>query len=127
MNSFVVPKHTVIKYLRDKKRNPRGVIVAVKLPNGDVSVHYSYCNNKLDKFNKKTALKIAVGRALTNALGGIPPRHVVNEINQFNERISKYYRILKDDLITWWNEDDFARTPLDESKIKEYRDKLVRQ
>lgn len=127
MNRFIVPKYTVIKYLRDKKRNPRGVIVAVKLPNGDVSVHYSYCNNKLDKFNKNTALKIAVGRALTNASGGVPPRHVVNEIDQFNERISRYYNILKEDLITWWSEDEFARTPLDESKIKKYRDKFIRQ
>lgn len=94
---ITIPKFTVIKYLRDKKRIPTGVLVSVLLPNGDVSVNYSYCNSKTDKFNKKTGLKIAIGRALSKAYSQ-PPRQVMKEIEKFNDRILRYYRVNKDKL-----------------------------
>jgi len=128
MKNFSVPKYTVIKYLRDKKHNPRGVLVAVKLASGEISIHYSYCNNKLDTFNKTTALKIAVNRALSNKLNScIPPRQVIKEIDQFNDRVSRYYRVNKNDLLTWWGDDEFVRMPVDKEAIEEYKQSFTRQ
>jgi len=107
---MVIPANTVIKYLRDNKGNPRGVIVAVRLPNGKVSVHYSYCNKK-DKFTKEMALKIALGRAY--AVSQLPltdmndldfskiPHQVNREIAAFNQRVQKYYHVSLDQIYTW--------------------------
>lgn len=61
MEDFVVPEKSVIQYIRGKKRVPYGVVVAAKTPAGYI-VGYSLCNKK-DRFSKKTALKIAFGRA----------------------------------------------------------------
>lgn len=129
MNRFVIPKHSVIKYLRDRKGNPRGVLVAVKLkeqksPYGlpQVSVHYSYCNSKLDRFVKETALKIAIGRALKNNLYNdetVPPRQVIREIDSFNERVSRYYRVDKSELFTFWSSDYYPR-PGEKEPVEEY-------
>jgi hypothetical protein len=54
---------TMIKeYIRDDKYNPRGVVVAVK-ENNQVYYGYSLCNPR-DKYDKETAMKIAINRAL---------------------------------------------------------------
>ena len=101
---MTIPKNTVIKYLRDNKGNPRGVIVAVRLTNGKVSVHYSYCNKK-DKFTKEMALKIALGRAYTTKTDDLDfskiPHQVNREISAFNQRVQKYYHVHPDNIITW--------------------------
>ena len=107
---MVIPANTVIKYLRDNKGNPRGVIVAVRLSNGKVSVHYSYCNKK-DKFTKEMALKIALGRAYTSSPLPLTktddldfskiPHQVNREISAFNQRVQKYYHVHPDNIITW--------------------------
>ena len=100
---MTIPKNTVIKYLRDNKGNPRGVIVAVRLTNGKVSVHYSYCNKK-DKFTKEMALKIALGRAYTTKTDDLDfskiPHQVNREISAFNQRVQKYYHVHPDNIIT---------------------------
>jgi hypothetical protein len=63
MNSVVVPSSTLISYSRDKKGNPRGVLVAVKIGDrGDFNIGYAQCR-KEDKFSKNVGLKIALGRA----------------------------------------------------------------
>lgn len=49
----------IIKYYRDKYRNPKGVVVAIS--NGILG--WSLCS-KLDTFNKKKGLGIALSRAL---------------------------------------------------------------
>ena len=101
---MTIPVNTVIKYLRDNKGNPRGVIVAVRLTNGKVSVHYSYCNKK-DKFTKEMALKIALGRAYTIKTDDLDfseiPHQVKREISAFNQRVQKYYHVNPDNIITW--------------------------
>ena len=107
---MTIPKNTVIKYLRDNKGNPRGVIVAVRLPSGEVSVHYSYCNKK-DKFTKDMALKIALGRAYASSPLPLTdmndldfskiPHQVNREISAFNQRVQKYYHVHPDNIITW--------------------------
>jgi hypothetical protein len=55
---------TMIKeYIRDNKYNPRGVVVAVK-ENDQVYYGYSLCSPH-DNYNKETAMKIALNRALS--------------------------------------------------------------
>lgn len=135
MNRFFVPKQSVIKYLRDRKGNPRGVLVAVKLnepksPYGkpQVSVHYSYCNNKLDKFVKETALKIAFGRAYKNNPyddDNIPPRQVVREVDSFNERVARYYRVNFEDIYTFWSSDYYDRPGEEDKQIQYWKSKLA--
>lgn len=130
MNRFSIPRYSVIKYIRDKKGNPRGCIVAVKLGDGNVSVHYSYCNSKLDRFVKSTALKIAFGRAFSNKGEYKPPRDVIREIDQFNERVCRYFKVKETDLYTFWSGDEFDR-PGEDNKDdlywnSEYR-KLIKE
>lgn len=110
----MIPKHTVIQYVRNKKRVPYGVIVAVKTDEG-FSMGYSLCNKK-DRFEKKMALKIALGRALWG--NGVanksqnkphfckengltydnwetvqPPHDVRKMIPTFVNRCNKYYKV----------------------------------
>jgi len=104
MKKFNIPEKCIIKYLRDSKRNPCGVLVAARRTDGTVSVHYSYCNKKTDRFNKFTALTIAFGRALEDK----PyedfsklPRHVQRELAEFNTRATKYFKVNKEEICSW--------------------------
>jgi len=104
MKPFDIPEKCIVRYLRDKKRNPRGVLVALKRSNGTVSVHYSYCNTKTDRFNKRTALTIAFGRALEDKpydSFDTLPRQVRHEIAEFNERATKYFKVNKEKICSW--------------------------
>lgn len=98
MNNAMIPKYTVIQYVRDKNGSPRGVLVAVK--NGDYvgvqgfKIGYSLCNKK-DRFSKKMALDIAIGRAEESDnfdLRKPYPREVENMFVPFFERCKKYYK-----------------------------------
>jgi hypothetical protein len=89
-----IPKFTIIRYLRDKKRVPYGVLVATK-NDGGYNIGYSLCN-KYDRFEKKMALKIALGRADYNgssiANGESLPYAVSKAMPDFLERCKKYYK-----------------------------------
>lgn len=94
MKDFNIPKHTVIQYVRDKNGDPRGVLVAVKLPNPiGYRIGYSLCNKK-DRFSKDMALKIAIGRAsdLDGTYSSIP-NPVAKMIPAFTDRCKKYYKV----------------------------------
>jgi hypothetical protein len=85
-------KHTVVKYVRNKKGNPIGVLVAVKGDRG-FRIGYSLCRIGLDKFKKETGLKIAFGRA--DVWGLVPqeiPRDIAKNLPSFLERCKKYYK-----------------------------------
>lgn len=90
MNDVVIPKFTVIQYVRDKKRVPRGVIVAVKSSEFGFVCGYSLCNKK-DRFNKRMALKIAIGRAETH-LTTEAPHEIRKMLPTFLDRCKKYYK-----------------------------------
>lgn len=95
MNSVVVPSSTLISYSRDKKGNPRGVLVAVKIGDrGDFNIGYAQCR-KEDKFSKNMGLKIAVGRAELgfnyNSLDNLP-HNLRKMLPSFIQRCEKYYR-----------------------------------
>ena len=94
----MIPKHTVIQYVRNKKRIPYGVLVAIKDDNG-YRVGYSLCNKK-DRFNKAMALKIAIGRAYRGHEIPTPIPHDVPKtfkhnrmLSNFNARCKKYYQV----------------------------------
>lgn len=55
-------EHTLIRYIRNKKGQPRGVVVALR-DNNEVCYGYSICN-PIDPWNKHKGLKIAIARAL---------------------------------------------------------------
>lgn len=98
---MVIPKHTVIQYVRNKKGVPRGVLVAVK--NGNFVGHqgfkigYSLCNKK-DRFSKKMALDIAIGRARR----AISSNRVVVGASSFPCEISKMYNTFFDRCLKYY-------------------------
>lgn len=51
----------LVQYIRNEQNQPIGVVVALVVEN-EVRLGVSVCNKK-DKFNKKLAVEIAVGRA----------------------------------------------------------------
>lgn len=89
-----IPKYTVIQYIRNKKRIPIGVITAVKSEcEYGFNMGYSLCNKK-DRFNKKMALKIALGRAnVVNDVQEVFPHEVRKMISSFVDRCKKYYKV----------------------------------
>lgn len=92
MTEVMIPKHSVIQYVRTKKRVPHGVLVAVKRGNGFIC-GYSLCNKK-DRFNKRMALKIAIGRADTSVVVVEEAPHEVRKmLPSFVERCKKYYKV----------------------------------
>lgn len=94
MTDFIVPKHSVVQYVRNNKRIPYGVVVGVKTPEG-FALGYSLCNKK-DRFNKKMALKIALGRATYSSCKppvGVEPHDIRKMMPAFFERCKKYYKV----------------------------------
>jgi hypothetical protein len=93
----------LVQYLR-KRKGPkstkrknygpkRGVLVAVKLPEGSVGVGYSLCNLKLDKFDTVRGTDIALGRAFRDSVSRPVklPQSVQEEYDRFVHRATKYF------------------------------------
>lgn len=98
MEKVMIPRYTVIQYVRSKKNVPHGVVVAVKTSDG-FRIGYSLCNKK-DRFNKKMALKIALGRAEVSSSNvdvvgghGAIPHPVDKVLPAFTNRCKKYYKV----------------------------------
>lgn len=98
-----LPKNTIVQYVRKSDGTPYGVIVAVRRPDGEVSVDFSLCNTKKDKFSKERGLEIAIGRAMTmkEECNRSLPRSLYRDLANFNKRVAKYYRTHIDEVITW--------------------------
>jgi hypothetical protein len=91
MTDLTIPKFTVIQYVRNKKRVPYGVLVAFKVGSGFIC-GYSLCN-KNDRFNKKMALKIAIGRANTRSvIIEEAPHDIRKMLPAFFDRCKRYYK-----------------------------------
>lgn len=95
MEDVMIPKYTVIQYVRSRKNIPHGVLVAVKCEDG-FRLGYSLCNRK-DRFNKRMALKIAIGRAEIGAgyASADLPHPVAKMIPDFTSRCKKYYKVTR--------------------------------
>jgi hypothetical protein len=96
VNTITVPSSTLISYSRDKKGNPRGVLVAVKVGDrGDFNIGYAQCR-KGDKFSKNMGLKIAVGRAELgynyNSFDNLP-HNLRKMLPSFISRCERYYKV----------------------------------
>jgi hypothetical protein len=94
MEEITIPKHTVIQYVRNNKNIPQGVLVAIKSEDG-FRIGYSLCNKK-DRFNKRMALKIAIGRAEFSsdpAVVSVMPHPVKKMASAFWARCRKYYKV----------------------------------
>lgn len=84
----MIPKHSIISYIRNRKGKPVGVLVAVKNEQG-YSVGYSLCC-KRDRFCKEMGLRIALGRA--NGTAEPVPHPVRRALPEFTARCQRYYR-----------------------------------
>lgn len=110
MENVTIPQYTVIQYVRGRRNIPHGVIVAVKVSDG-FRLGYSLCC-KRDRFNKRMALKIALGRTETNAtvtswptalaesphlqrdaIGDPIPHPVKKMLPSFLDRCKRYYKV----------------------------------
>jgi hypothetical protein len=96
MNDVNIPANTLISYSRNRKGDPRGVLVAIKSgTHGDFNIGYAQCR-KGDKFSKKMGLKIALGRAefdtSFSSLNHIP-HNLRKMLPSFIQRCEKYYKI----------------------------------
>lgn len=93
MTDIHIPRHTLISYIRDRRGRPVGALVAVKA-DGGFRVGYSLCRRQ-DRFCKRMAIKIAVGRGLANAEetspGEIMPHAVRKALPEFKSRCERYY------------------------------------
>jgi hypothetical protein len=85
-----LPKYTIVQYVRDKNRIPRGVLVAVKSPEG-YNIGYSLCS-KYDRFEKRMALNIAIGRANFVDNSNMPYA-ISKSLPQFIDRCKRYYKV----------------------------------
>lgn len=100
-----IEKHTLVQYVRRSNGTPYGVIVAVRRPDGEVSVDFSLCNTKKDRFTKERALEIAIGRAMNSKKDeGCErrlPHSLYRHMQNFNKRVAKYYKTSVEEVITW--------------------------
>jgi hypothetical protein len=81
------------QYVRDKKGNPKGLVLAVISDNPDAKVvrlGWSLCS-KRDRFDKGIAENIAVGRAYEGTAALIP-HAVEREFSYFHKRLSRFLK-----------------------------------
>jgi hypothetical protein len=84
------PEYMVAKYLRDKNKNPIGLVVAMKV-NDRVSIGWSL-THKNDKYDKNKAWATAMGRAATGTKAILPYR--LNAIYcEIIDRAARYFKV----------------------------------
>lgn len=94
----------LIEYYRGKNaypktnnssRHPLGVMIAFKNDEGQLRFGWSKCNTKLDRFDKKYGLEIALARAdSSKSLNTeIMPDDMYDHFVDFVNRAEKYYKI----------------------------------
>ena len=88
------PNNTIFQYVRNRRREKVGVVVAVKRNDNTVGFGFSLCaRNKGDEFNRQTALDIALGRAenFPHFKGEIP-QSVENDWSEIYDRAVRYFK-----------------------------------
>lgn len=88
------PNNTIFQYVRNRRRQKVGVVVAVKRDDGLVGFGYSLCaKTKGDEFNRETALNIALGRAENFPhFEGEVPQSVENDWSEIYDRATRYFK-----------------------------------
>lgn len=96
-------EHTLIRYIRNKKGQPRGVVVALR-DNNEVCYGYSICN-PIDPWNKHKGLKIAVARALAREYELPQAENTTKQIMEgyvnLSKRAVKYFKDIEENNITF--------------------------
>lgn len=100
-------ENTLINYIRNKKGEPRGVVVAVK-NEGEVLYGYSLCN-PVDKWNKQRGVKIAIARALSDGYN-LPEasnsaKMVIERFEHLSDRALKYFKDLPSEMVKFDSEE----------------------
>jgi len=72
------------------RQQPRGVLVAKKLENGEVVISWSLAKTKFDKFNFAEGVKIALERIEENDNTPVP-NSMQEEYNRFVARAQRYF------------------------------------
>ena len=88
------PNNTIFQYVRNRRRERVGVVVATKRPDNTVGFGYSLCaTNRGDAFDPTTALNIAIGRAenFPHFQGEIP-QSVENDWGVIYDRATRYFK-----------------------------------
>lgn len=92
-------KNIIKQFIRDRKNNPRGIVVAVREENG-VYYGYSLCN-PIDRFDKKLGIKIAVARALSKdyflPICPNTQNEIENLFKNLEKRALKYFKDLPEE------------------------------
>ena len=76
----------LVKYVRDEKRKPVGVVVAT----GKYKVGWSLCS-KEDKWDKKVGMTMAVGRAVMPKTG-FPAQSVRKTVDEMKAKAVEFYK-----------------------------------
>ena len=88
------PNNTIFQYVRNRRRQKIGVVVAVKRSDNTIGFGYSLCaTNRGDAFNAATALEIAAGRAENFPyFKGEIPHSVENDWGVIYDRATRYFK-----------------------------------
>ena len=85
---------SIYKFVRDRKGNPRGVILALPIWSVNkfqISFGWSYTNTKVDRFDKVKGIEIAKGRAAIASRVRMP-HDVGMAMVDFMKRAERYYK-----------------------------------
>jgi hypothetical protein len=91
--SVDIPKHSLISYVRNKKGERVGVLVAKKIKSrfAEYNIGFSKCR-KGEKFDKVIGLNNAFIRADSMYTDNIIPRSMKNDYDAFIKRCDRYYQ-----------------------------------
>lgn len=88
------PNNVIFQYVRNRRRQKVGIVVAVKRNDNKVGLGYSLCaTNRGDKFNPELALNIALGRAENFPnFDGLIPESVEKDWSEIYHRSERYFK-----------------------------------
>jgi hypothetical protein len=88
------PNNTIYQYVRNRRRQKVGVVVATKRSDNTIGFGYSLCaTNRGDAFDSTKALEIALGRAenFPYFIDDVP-QSVVNDWSVIYDRAVRYFK-----------------------------------
>lgn len=98
--NFLKDRKYILKYARDRKNRPVGVVMAFKNLNNDaVLIGYSKCKTKakgkpLDQFSKPIGIHKAIEDASPlNAVNTEVPNSLRSLVSEMRERAKKYFKV----------------------------------
>ena len=88
------PNNVIFQYVRNRRREKVGIVVAMKRSDSQIGFGYSLCaTNRGDNFNSELALNIALGRAENFPhFQGLVPDSVEKDWMQILDRGARYFK-----------------------------------